>query len=405
MKAENDTLEASDYRPKISVIIPLHNHEKFIGEAIHSVLAQSLPDFELIIINDGSSDGSDEIVRGIHDGRIRYLCQENQGAHAAINRGIRLAGGEYVSILNSDDVYYPARLEECVKILEDDASLDAVFSHMEFIDSGGNFIKFLRGAEENWLWHDPATSFKGEKNVLLDLLAGNFLTTTSNLFCRRKVFDTIGYFSDLRYAHDYDFFLRLCSRFRVHVIEKPLVKYRIHDANTVKENEAAVSFEVGLVLASFFSGGGPENIFRKTFRDDNERYTAMMKFFNSINTCQSERMIMTLLLFDGRNAGEDGGPEPMAMNADNPFRRACIEKLQSRIDSWQGAQDMEGRLAACQEEIKKWVISSQEGWKKVEELNCLLHEKIQESLALRSSWSFRFGRLLTWPMRRLMGKG
>src|SRR3972149_5816319 len=196
--------------PKISVIIPLYNHEKYIREAVYSVLEQSIQDFELIIINDGSTDKSEEVVNAIKDDRIKYFFQENQGAHNTINRGIRLAQGEYISILNSDDVYYQNRFEEALKVLESDSSIYAVFSHIECIDGKGKFIRFIRGAEDNWKDHDPETSFKGKNDLVLDLLAGNFLVTTSNLFCRKKVFNEIGYFSDLRYAHDYEFFLRLC---------------------------------------------------------------------------------------------------------------------------------------------------------------------------------------------------
>src|SRR3972149_11032387 len=246
--------------PKISVIIPLYNHEKYIREAVYSVLEQSIQDFELIIINDGSRDKSEEVVKSIKDDRIKYFYQENQGAHNTINRGIQLAQGEYVSILNSDDVYYKNRFEEALKVLESDSSIRAVFSHMEFIDEKGDFIRFSRGAEDNWKDKNEGTSFKGKNDVVIDLLAGNFLMTTSNLFCRRRVFKDIGYFSNLRYAHDYDFFLRLCSRFKVHVIESPLLKYRKHSSNTIIENEAAVTFEIGLVFANFFLNYDFKNI-------------------------------------------------------------------------------------------------------------------------------------------------
>ena len=119
--------------PKISVVIPAYNHEKYVEEAICSVLDQSVRDFELIIVNDGSPDHSEEVILGIRDERIRYFSQSNQGAHKAINRGIGLARGEFVSILNSDDAYHPERLGECLGILED-ASVHAVFSHAEFVD-------------------------------------------------------------------------------------------------------------------------------------------------------------------------------------------------------------------------------------------------------------------------------
>ena len=236
--------------PKISVIIPAYNHEAYIREAVYSVLGQSVTDFELIIIDDGSQDRTGEIIRTIDDPRIRYHCQENQGAHNAINRGIKLAKGEYVSILNSDDVYDPRRFEVFLDMLEQDGSLSAVFSQTECVDGEGSFLRYEAGPEN-----------PDENTVLLSLLADNFLMSTSNLFCRRQVFEKIGYFRNLRYAHDYDFFLRLCYHFNVRIAELSLLKYRIHQANTIKESEAAVDFEVGLILSDFFMSCDLKTIF------------------------------------------------------------------------------------------------------------------------------------------------
>ena len=97
--------------PLISVIIPAYNHERFIGAAIESVINQSLTDFELIIVNDGSTDGTEDVVKKYDDSRLRYFYQENQDAYNTINRGISLARGQYISILNSDDIYTIDRLE------------------------------------------------------------------------------------------------------------------------------------------------------------------------------------------------------------------------------------------------------------------------------------------------------
>ena len=102
--------------PKISVIIPLYNHEKYINEAVYSVLGQTFSDFELIIINDGSNDGSEEVVKKIKDKRIKYYYQENKGAHNTINRGIEIAKGEYIAILNSDDMYHKDVTDEMMSV-------------------------------------------------------------------------------------------------------------------------------------------------------------------------------------------------------------------------------------------------------------------------------------------------
>ena len=97
--------------PVVSVVIPAYNHENFIGPAIDSVLGQSFEDFELIVIDDGSTDNTGTIVQNYTDSRLTYFYQENQDAFNTINRGLSLARGRYVSILNSDDIYALDRLE------------------------------------------------------------------------------------------------------------------------------------------------------------------------------------------------------------------------------------------------------------------------------------------------------
>lgn len=99
--------------PCISVIIPAYNHEPYIAAALQSVLQQTFGDFELIVIDDGSKDNTWYEIQQIVDTRLRAFRQENRGAAATINRGIEMARGRYVTILNSDDVYHPERLALC----------------------------------------------------------------------------------------------------------------------------------------------------------------------------------------------------------------------------------------------------------------------------------------------------
>lgn len=359
--------------PTISVIIPLYNHERFIKEAVDSVLNQSFQDFELIIVNDGSTDNSEDIIKNIKDDKIIYLYQENKGAHNAINRGIHISRGEYVSILNSDDIYYPNRFEEILKIFEADPSIYAVFSYIELIDEKGNHVGLKKGADDNWLGFDHNTSFRQHNNIILDLLAGNFLHTSSNLFCRKNVFGTIGYFSDLKYTHDYDFFLRLCYHYKIHIIKKPLLKYRFHNRNTMSEDFAASIFETGLVLSNFLI-----NFDLPEIGPQKEQLTEFMaKFFNSINTYDTDRMIMTMILF-GLRYNIKYNFFNLFKDQENIFRKVCIDKFKSFRDmsllkerlSWQeGQTELWWRKA---EELKtslEWQQSQTElWWKKAEEL-------------------------------------
>jgi GT2 family glycosyltransferase/glycosyltransferase involved in cell wall biosynthesis len=235
----------SDHR--LSVVIPLYNHARFIGPAVDSVLAQTYPVSEIIIVDDGSTDESARIATALseRDPRMIFWSKPNGGAHAAINDGIRHATGDLVAVLNSDDVYHPERFSVLVNLLASDATLDLVASDIDFIDDDGRAI-------EN-AWYERAMAFYREAGDLaLTLVNGNILMTTSNFIARRTLFDGVGYFSPLRYAHDLDFLLRmLTADRRLGLHPRPLLSYRMHRSNTIIEDHSKVKAEWAMVTAFF----------------------------------------------------------------------------------------------------------------------------------------------------------
>jgi len=327
-------------KKKISVIIPLYNHRKYIKDTISSVLNQTFTGFEIIVIDDGSTDNSGEVVKNIKDPGIKYFYQENSGAHNAINRGIDLAGGEYIAILNSDDLYYSQRLEECLRVVENDSSVSGVFSFIEVIDSDGDFVKIKDSLEDRWVCSNFKTFKEEGNNILWNLFIENFLVTTSNLFCRKSVFKEIGYFRDFRYAHDYDFFLRLAFHCKVHIIESPLLKYRLHGTNTISESVPAVEFENSLVLADFFSSYD----LKRKFGDEEENL--MLNFFNSINTLRTSRLIIPFFVFMMQDKVEKNEIFHMLKNnPENFFRKNFMAReefvYQNRLDYEEGLREDE----------------------------------------------------------------
>lgn len=234
-------------QPAISVIIPLYNHEQYIDAALDSVLQQTMPPSEIIVVDDGSHDGSLQRVqrRAEQESRIIAWSHPNQGAHYTINAGLKRATGQYVAILNSDDCYHPQRLETCLQTLQQDAEAAAVCTALSFIDENG---KSCRNK-----WYEEALAFYRQAGDLsLALINGNFLMTTSNLFLRRSVFDELGYFASLRYAHDLDFFLRLIlHNKKIALLEQPLLQYRTHATNTISEGPLKVKQEWSAVVAFF----------------------------------------------------------------------------------------------------------------------------------------------------------
>jgi glycosyltransferase involved in cell wall biosynthesis len=224
----------------ISVIIPAYNHERFVGAAIESVLGQSWRDLELLVIDDGSTDRTAAIVKGYSDSRLTYLYQENQDAFNTINRGLRLAQGEFVAILNSDDVYTLDRLEKLV-VKQRQTGAQCLFTDVIPIsDSGEEFVDSAFG----WnVWHKKNRDFFVQCGDLYTaFLKGNFMVTTSNLFMTAEAVRKVGLFCSLRYLHDYDFIFRMMLAFpgRVHYLDNErLLYYRIHSGNTL--GEAAIT--------------------------------------------------------------------------------------------------------------------------------------------------------------------
>ena len=126
--------------PLISVVLVTYQHEKYIAEAIQSILDQTFEDFELVIVNDGSTDRTDEIIKTFLDSRITYIYQENQGPSIASNNGILTSRGKYTALISGDDVCYPQRLEVQYKYLNDSGKKIA-FSWIDVINDDSQLLK------------------------------------------------------------------------------------------------------------------------------------------------------------------------------------------------------------------------------------------------------------------------
>jgi glycosyltransferase involved in cell wall biosynthesis len=231
--------------PGLSVVIPLYNHAAYVGQAIESVLAQAPAAAEIIVVDDGSDDGSAGIVRERFGGRpeIVLWSQPNQGAHHALNAGIHRATGEVIAILNSDDAFVPGRFEACLSVLRRNPGITAVTTALGFMDE--------RGAEcANPWYEDSRRECAAIGDPALALIHRNYFMTTSNLVIRRDAFREVGFFRGLRYAHDLEFFLRLLrAGRRIEFLDRPLLRYRLHAGNTIREDAQKVRVEWAAVAA------------------------------------------------------------------------------------------------------------------------------------------------------------
>jgi len=222
---------------KVSVIMPAYNHEMFIGEAIESVLNQTFEDYEFIIINDGSKDGTERIIKNYSDPRISFYSQENKGAPNALNRGLTLAKGKYISILNSDDKYGIGRLSKLVEIAETENS-SFVITDLTIIDESSNLVTNPSNWHVRWL-DMLRTLYEKTKSLDAAFLRGNIATSTSNFFFTSELQNKIGYFSDFKYCHDYDFALRALIEYEDgfnYLEESEHLYYRLHKQNTINQS-------------------------------------------------------------------------------------------------------------------------------------------------------------------------
>ncbi len=223
-----------------SVIIPTFNRAVFLREAIDSVLAQTEKDFELIVVDDGSTDGTRELVAEYGD-RLRYFFQPNAGASAARNLGIRHATGRFIAFLDSDDLWLPKKLARQVQWMAAHPNLLLCYTDEIWIRRGVRVNqKMIHAKAGGWIY---------------PLCLPRCIISPSSVFMRRELFDAAGLFDEqLTVCEDYDLWLRVASRFEVGFIAEPLIVKR---------------------------GGHPDQLSQREWGNDRYRVAALCKIYES----------------------------------------------------------------------------------------------------------------------------
>jgi glycosyltransferase involved in cell wall biosynthesis len=232
--------------PHLSIIIPSYNYGLYIGEAINSVINQSYKDFEIIVIDDGSTDDTRENIETHYSNVVKYCYQDNKGPGAARNKGLKHVRGQFIVFLDADDYFLPGNLQTKINYIREHPDVDWLFSDVFFVDGKGKFLK--RGSE----YFDKIyceTNFPLDDIFIALLKHGNFISTAS-LVIRRKCFDSIPDFAeDLLMHQDYFQWLTLSKHFKSYAyIDRPLVAIRRHNASW--GNHTKVSLEQRLKLYS-----------------------------------------------------------------------------------------------------------------------------------------------------------
>lgn len=223
--------------PMVSVVMSVFNGGPYLTCAVESITGQSFRDFEFIVIDDGSTDGSGELLEAARaaDPRIRLLHQENRGLIASLNRGCGLAQGTYIARMDADDIALPERLDLQVAYLRAHRGVDVLGGAVEFVDALGGPLGFRHYPQED-----------GE--IRAQMLDRNCIWHPTVLM-RRDAFAATGGYREVPAAEDYDLWLRMASRGQLANLGTVLLKYRVHEA------QATVARNLQMTLSALMSRG------------------------------------------------------------------------------------------------------------------------------------------------------
>jgi len=210
------------YMACVSVIIPAFNAARYIRSSLMSVLEQDYKNVEIIVVDDGSTDSTREIVQEF--GKVKYLRQLNRGQGAARNAGIAVARGDFFAFLDADDLWLPTKLRYQMELFDSQPHLGLVYSDAVSFDQ--------ETGKDLWCFSQRCRFYDGD--ALKPLILGDFIPTLT-VVIRRAVWETVGGFDEtdkLRSREDWDLWLRIASRYPIGFVKAPLAKYRIHSNNS-----------------------------------------------------------------------------------------------------------------------------------------------------------------------------
>lgn len=268
-------LNSAQYFPLVSIVTPTYNQAEYLAETIDSVLSQTYQNIEYIVIDDGSTDNTQEVLKR-YDGRIRHERHANIGQAQTLNKGWSLSKGKYIGYLSSDDLLYKNAVSELVELLENNPSLICVFPDSNLID------EFSRVAKSN-----VCRPFD-----LSDTLVRQECYIGPGAIFRKTAFDSLGgWRPDLKLAPDREFWIRISSLGKIQMCDSVLAGYRMHpDSISYKDVSEDVSREYLRVLDSYFSGENvPKNISDR--KDEAYGYAYLLLARNSFRSGNVRRGI------------------------------------------------------------------------------------------------------------------
>ena len=229
--------------PKVSILIPLYNHEKFIEDTLNSILEDEYNNKEIIVINDGSTDNSDQIVnkwilknKNIID--IKYTYRGNKGLHFTLNELYKLSSGKYIINIASDDYLINNTIKRRVNILESNPSKLMLIADCIVVDNDNNILYDSASFE---LHHGIKNNYFKDRRLRKEILH-NWATVGPSYMLNRDIYDVIGFYDSSIYLEDWDFAVRAISKNLILFFDEKVAAYRLHETNTIKNCDAAIKF-------------------------------------------------------------------------------------------------------------------------------------------------------------------
>src|SRR6185369_17057737 len=231
--------------PTVSVLLPTYDRAEYLGAAIESVLGQTFGDLELIVVDDGSTDGTERVLASITDPRLRVIRRPHAGCAAALNAGLAVARGRHIARNDSDDVWLPELLAELVPLLDARPELGMVYARCDGMHADGAPSGATRGGPLRY----PDDAFSS-------LLYANYTPSIATIY-RRTCLERVGdYDEGLTYAEDWDLALRVARHFPVAFVDRMLARIREHPGNATALNSATLrkrTSELAVVLDKAFA--------------------------------------------------------------------------------------------------------------------------------------------------------
>ena len=220
--------------PKLSIILSVYNGEKYLHEAIDSILRQTFTDYEFIIINDGSTDNTKHLLEEYSDSRIRLFHQRNIGLTRSLNKGLKIAKGGYIARQDADDISLPERLSREVDFLDQNPDVGLVGTHVAFIDKNGKEID---------VWKTPAE----HEQIMKTFQNRNSFCHGAVMFRKECIKKVGGYREKLLYAQDYDLWLRIAEQYKTANLGVVLYKNR-RTSNSISRNKLSKQLDFHLLI-------------------------------------------------------------------------------------------------------------------------------------------------------------